>query len=59
MRDFEKKLHIKNHVLVQFTPQMRKFCVLRALLKSRILKKIKFKKHDLKEKIFSKKHDFE
>ena len=39
---------------------MRKFCVLRAYLKSTILKKkTNFKKHDNKEKIFSKKHDSE
>ena len=42
------------------TRKMRKFCVLRAYLRSTILKKKKFfKKHDFEEKYFSKKHDFE
>ena len=34
--------------------KMRKFCVLRAYSKSRILKKKKFKTHDFEEKIFLK-----
>ena len=40
---------------------MRKFCVLRALLKRTILEKKFFfkKKHDFEENFFSKKHDFE
>ena len=39
---------------------MRKFCVLHAVLKSMIFKKIFFlKKHDSEEKNIFKKHDFE
>ena len=38
---------------------MSKFCVLRAILKSTILKKVFSKKHDFEEKNVFKKHDFE
>ena len=38
---------------------MRKFCVLRAILKSTILKKKFFQNHDPEEKNNFKRHDFE
>ena len=38
---------------------MRKFCVLRAILNSTILKKKNSKNHDFEQKTFSKKHNFE
>ena len=46
----KKILHTKNHVLVQFTPKIRKFCVLRAYVKSMILKKKVFLKSTILKK---------
>ena len=56
-----KKLCTQKITFCLISPRkMRRFCVLRAYLKSMILKKkVFFKKHDFEEKNIFKKHDFD